>query len=320
MRTKYVPLSTLIDEWSRQSGELPTVILTNLCDQEARGRFPPATFRHIHTGDWADPGSLSELTKLFRFAAYDIERAEAWKILAAVTALKSGVLSFCRLTGTRPPRCVAGNWRWFLWRHARHAAPPPYPSTPEEIAAESEAAKRAQAEFEAASQAEIVEDIETSLSQLEAWLGLFTELIDADGEILSGHWSDLWDERKASAKDEISQVSNTPRAGEFTVQLKELDSRYESLKARSDTLVKAAGERAAANTENVSRGTIAAERECAEWIAELASGGYRPAKKEAVRQKATAKWGQKLSHRSFERAWASAAPGEWRKPGKKRKG
>ena len=66
-------------------------------------------------------------------------------------------------------------------------------------------------------------------------------------------------------------------------------------------------------------GTSAAERECAQWIAELVSGGYRPANKEAVRQKATDKWGQRLSHRSFERAWASAAPGEWRKPGKRRK-
>ena len=68
-----------------------------------------------------------------------------------------------------------------------------------------------------------------------------------------------------------------------------------------------------------SAGTITAERECAQWIAELASGGYRPANKEAVRQKAIDKWGQRLSDRSFERAWASDAPGEWRKPGKKRK-
>jgi hypothetical protein len=67
-------------------------------------------------------------------------------------------------------------------------------------------------------------------------------------------------------------------------------------------------------------GTSAAEHECARWIAELASGGYRPANREAVRQKATDKWGQRLSDRSFERAWASAAPGEWRKPGRKRKG
>ncbi len=320
MRTKYVPLSTLIGAWSRQSGELPPVILTNLCDRAARGGFPPATFRHIDTGDLADPGSLPEVAKLLRFVAYDSGRADTWKDLAAVMALKSGVLSFCRLTGTRPPRCVAGIWRWFLWRHARHAAPPPYPSTPEEIAAESEAAKRAQAELDAAIHAERVASIEISLSHLETLLGRYAGLIDVDNEFLSRYSSDLWDKYKALAQDEIRQMSNTTCAGDFTAQLKELDSRYESLKAQADTLVKAAGERVAANTENVSRGqvtpTIGAERKARRYLQEqVQAENWRPKDKHFEEVRAIC--GAQLSRRGFERVWSEVAPPEWRARGRR---
>ena len=158
------------------------------------------------------------------------------------------------------------------------------------------------------------------MSQLETLLGRFTELIVTDRKILSVYSSDLWDERKASAKDEISQVSNTTRAGQFTAQLKELDSRYESLKARSDTLVKTAGERAAANTENVSRGqatpTIGAETKARRYLQEeVLAGNWRP--KDKHFEEARTVCGEQLSRRGFERVWSKVAPPEWRARGRR---
>ena len=90
MPQNYIPLSVLIDAWSRQSGELQQVVLTNLCEQEAQGRFPQGTFRHRHSGGYADPGTLSELTNQIRFSDYDWIRAEASETLSAVMASKSG--------------------------------------------------------------------------------------------------------------------------------------------------------------------------------------------------------------------------------------
>ena len=190
MPNNYVPLRMLIDEWARQSGELPQVILTNLCEHEARSRFPPATFRLTGTGGWGDPGSLSELTNRVRWSRYDFIREDAARTLGTLVASKAGVLSFCKLTGTRPPRCVAGFWRWLFWPKARHAAPPPYPSTPEEIRAERAKAEREGTAARARHEVELESHAEERLSHVEMILRRFEELIRKGEEIDWDYWLD----------------------------------------------------------------------------------------------------------------------------------
>ena len=71
--------------------------------------------------------------------------------------------------------------------------------------------------------------------------------------------------------------------------------------------------------ELLSKTTVAAERECEQWIAGFASQEYKPANKEALRHEAMEKWSSQLSRRSFDRAWARAAPDDWKRSGRKSK-
>ncbi len=65
------------------------------------------------------------------------------------------------------------------------------------------------------------------------------------------------------------------------------------------------------------RPTTKAQRECARWITELASQGHMPGNKESLWEEANKKWGGRLSRRGFDRAWASAAPEDWKRSGRK---
>lgn len=58
-----------------------------------------------------------------------------------------------------------------------------------------------------------------------------------------------------------------------------------------------------------------AESACAVWIAEIAKVRKR-AKKEAIKLEAKEKFGSDLSEEAFNRAWASAAPQEWKQAGR----
>ena len=61
-----------------------------------------------------------------------------------------------------------------------------------------------------------------------------------------------------------------------------------------------------------------AELECREWIKSLALDGLVRVKSE-VRKLARDKFGDRLSGRAFDRAWAEAAPLGWKAPGNKSK-
>lgn len=66
-----------------------------------------------------------------------------------------------------------------------------------------------------------------------------------------------------------------------------------------------------------SSSSIRAEKACEEWIGKKAASGWKPTNKDQAFKEARAVCGDALSRRSFEHAWASAAPHEWKKPGRK---
>ncbi len=92
MPSNYISLQSLIDDWARESGELQAVILTNVCDHEAAGRFPPGTFRHPETGEWYEEGSLAKLVMKMRESGYGWIREEAADILQEVVVSRAGLL------------------------------------------------------------------------------------------------------------------------------------------------------------------------------------------------------------------------------------
>ncbi len=137
MPKTYVPLWKLVKQWSQQSGELEQAVLTNLSAQASHGNFPPDSFQDIETGAWVEPESLAEMVNKMHWSGYNYMRGDAARILSDLVVSKVRVLTFCIEHQVRPPRCVAGFWRWLLWRGARYPGPPPDFSTPSGTAIEA---------------------------------------------------------------------------------------------------------------------------------------------------------------------------------------
>ena len=126
MANKYVTLRALIEEWSKQSGELPQVVLTNLCDYDRRRRFPADTFIFRSSGCGCYPGELDELLQRMRLSGYNWIRDDAAKTLKDVVADKVAILCYCKEHSVRPPRSILGYWRWLFWKKSQFTAPPRY--------------------------------------------------------------------------------------------------------------------------------------------------------------------------------------------------
>ncbi len=319
MSQNYVSLKELVLDWSHQSGELPQVFLNNICDQEARGRVPRGTFRQSGTGGWGDPGSLSELVNKVRSSGYEIVRQGAADTLSVLVVSKSGVLSFCELTSTRPPRCVAGFLKWLFWRKTRHSAPPPYPFTPEEIASEREATERERAAREAEHQNQRADTIKSLLSDLETQLERFEEWT-RDGQENWSFWLEIWDSKRTFIEHDIGELTDGKEAADFSSRLQELVSKYASIKAQAQGAAEVAseGELAVADDETYTRvtPTIRAETEARRYLKEqVRLGSWRP--KSDHFEKARVICGDGLSRRAFERAWRDVAPDDWRAQGRR---
>lgn len=67
------------------------------------------------------------------------------------------------------------------------------------------------------------------------------------------------------------------------------------------------------------RSTVSAEKACAQKIAQMASNGTAPRDKETLWLEVSKELGSGLSRRGFDRAWANAAPPDWKKSGAKSK-
>lgn len=322
MPGNYVRFHTLIAEWSQQSGELPSVILTNLSEQEARGRFPPGTFRHIGTGGWGDHGSLAELVEQMCSSEYDWMRGEAAETLDKIAVSKAGVLSYCNADGVLPPRCVAGFWKLLFWGEARYQSPPHYPSTPEEIAEEEKEAERQEAAAKERHEAELEAYAEGEISQLEVTLNRIEVWTQEGEEIAWGFWTARWGDSKGLAENSIEQLSDQTRADALIERLTELDSKFTALRAQADEAMKAALETEAARGEMDSRpqvkATIAAETRARRYLEEQVSiRNWQPRPKHFAAARAVC--GEGLSERAFDRAWADVVPAEWRKRGRRPK-
>ena len=61
---------------------------------------------------------------------------------------------------------------------------------------------------------------------------------------------------------------------------------------------------------------VRAEKECADWILELASESGERKTKEELWIEVQDRWPERLSRRGFDRAWGSAAAPDWRKRGR----
>jgi hypothetical protein len=301
-------LHGLVDAWVKQSGELPEVILTNICEHEARGRFPPGTFRHIGTGGWSDRGALGKLVDNARFSGYRWLRDEAAQTLNCVVVSKADVLSFCQAWHVRPPPCVAGFWRSLFWKNASHSAPPPYPSTPEEIAAERARAEQEEAAAKVEHEETLAQMAEGQLRHFELMTNYCANLAREGEEIDWDRWlpADIPD-----AKTYIDQMSDKVRIAGLMLQLEELQSkaaaiRRQALESESEELSGSKGARATAAAETKARLYLEEQVRSKNWLP-------KPDHFAAAR----AICGESLSERAFDRAWAEIAPPDWRKPGRR---
>ncbi len=253
MPSNYVSLKRLIDDWARDSGELQAVILKNVCDHEAAGHFPPGTFRHPVTGEWGGAGSLSELVRQMREGQYDEIREEAAHTLQRVAVSRAGLLQFCKITNVRPPRSVAGLWKSLKWRTPCIDFPPPYPSTPEEIAYEAKrrvAAEREQRDAEAESVANGgLANLAEKLQRVGEWM--------ADGKEID--WN-FWGEQRNKSRDftesYIRQISDVKTTQSLRNRLRQLVLKFSDLRTRAD---EAAG--VGPTEKNISREEIGGEGE-----------------------------------------------------------
>ena len=63
--------------------------------------------------------------------------------------------------------------------------------------------------------------------------------------------------------------------------------------------------------------SVKAAKSCREWIKALARQGRQRPRKDDIFAEAKTRFGDTLSRREFERAWADAAPKDWRVAGRK---
>ena len=309
MSSNYLPLPKLVKDWSRQSGELPEVVLTHLCNQDSHGRFPRATFRLRDTGGYSSPGQLGEHVALMRTASYDSVRKTTTELYHKVVVSKEGVLTYCSEFDVRPPRSVAGIRKWFAARKAKYDSPPPYPATPEEEAEERERLEAVAAEAEAANLRSLESSIEAGLEGLERQFGQMDKIGD---DPKNGAWkyrSGIWLGERNFVQADIDCLPEG-----------ELKKRLESKMSR---LVESYQERAARISEKEDedlpqecRATAYAEA-CARRFLErcILTGKWRP--KATLFDDARAEIGDGLSERAFNRAWRDIAPPEWRRRGRR---
>ena len=130
MKSNYVPLFELVEDWSTQSGELKNHILTNLCDFEATGLISSEAFKYPYSDGYIRQGILTELVGQMYNSGYKLVRNDAVNCLEMISVSKSHILLLCRTYEIRPPRCVIGMWRWFLWRSYKHEAIPSHSAVP----------------------------------------------------------------------------------------------------------------------------------------------------------------------------------------------
>lgn len=299
-------LKNLLRGWSFQSGELPDVIMINLCDQDSRRRFPPGTFRLQSTGDWSDPGDLGRLVNQMRYSGYDSCRDNAAETLDHVLVSKKGVLEYCAKYGVRPPACVAGHLRRpFFWR-AKNAAPSLYPSTPEEIADEQ---KRLESE-KAATEVAHFEFLKSSANKILNNLRGILETIDNSPSInekgYKYFWADQWYSEKIWIQSDIESLPHCELRDDLINQLDQLEAEFQSL--CSTKLSQTSG-------KSNRRTTVAAEKKAERYLKEqVNNGNWLP--KMVHYQLAKEQIGEHLSKRGFLRKWDAKVPSEWRKPGR----
>lgn len=317
MPHSYVSLHRLVDAWAKRSGELPEVILTNICEHETRGRFQPGTFRYIRTGGWGDRGALAELVNRARFSGYHWMQDEAAETLEEIVVSKAGVLAFCQTQHVRPPPCVAGFWRSRFWKNARHAGPPSYPSTPEEIASERARSERENAAAMAEHDDRLAQLADEQLRHFEMMINGFANLTRKGEKIDWDHW--LPNDRDA-AKSYIDQMSDKVRIAELTSRLEDLRSKAAMVRSQAEKVAQTDGHENA-EPEGSTRGkgvraTVAAETKARRYLEkQVKSGNWRP--KPEHFDGAREICGESLSERAFDRAWADIAPPDWRKPGRR---
>lgn len=310
MAKNYILLEELIAGWSSQSGELPEVVLTQICDQDSRGRFPPGTFRHRSTGESSSPGALAEVVRAARSSAYSFIRNEAAEALVDIVVSKEGVREYCSKYDVRPPLCATSYLKWLVLRRARYAAPPRYPSTPEEIANEQVRSENEEAVAAAAYFVSLENSVNDGLNGLEGTLTSLRSISNRLRKDGASYWLDTWSQQKFFIESDLEALPK----GERRI---ELENRLSELEAEFQTLISTKPCEAAGEPQPRVRPTAAAETQAKRYLEEqVYNKRWQP--KDVHFRQAKERIGESLSKRAFLRAWNKTVPDEWRKRGRPR--
>ena len=127
--SKYQTLRRTVDEWSSQSGELPSVILRRICDWAICRGFAEGAFV-LPTGHSID---LLELHRAMRMAVGEgatINKDLAIELLHKALVSKDDIKDFCERVGVDPPASLSSLRSIFrrLLGKARFLGPPDCPN------------------------------------------------------------------------------------------------------------------------------------------------------------------------------------------------
>ena len=313
MAKKYVSLKRLIHSWPKQAGELESAILANLSDQDDQGRFSAGTFRLTSSGELSQPGYLSALVTRMRTSGYAFLRAEASETLDEVVVCKSKLAEYCDAFDVRPPHCVVGFWKSLVRRNTRFSAPPPYPSTAEEVAEQQRRIEREQGAICEAELERLKLDTERKLSYLEDLLEEFSEAV-AQGDPHGKHKRTFavpfnWDRVRAEVDLNLSQMHDESTSSALVKRLAHLDR---SLELRLAEAERRSNENNAALKNNSSFSEAKVGRYL-EW--QVAKGNWQ-SKSELLRQ-ARGQLGRDIPERAFNRIWSETVPPQWHQPGRR---
>jgi hypothetical protein len=319
MPRNYVSLRQLVEDWAYQSGEFPSIVLNNLCAQEAQGRFPDETFVDTRKGLFIRHGCLGKLVDDIRSAPSFLEREEIKEWNERLFVVKEGIIQFCEAYGVCPPNSVAPRRRAEWNRKSKHLAPPPYPATPEEIATEEEKQREAEAQQKALYEEAARRDIEKSLDRMRYIVSEIAKLNDLIAENKRYDYERRWWRCESAINGSLNTIHDSRYTSTVTQETERLISEFDAFLARGAERDKsendASREEPDRKTEPPVKSTISAETCARNYLKRQVAAGNRLLRSKHF-ELAKKECGENLAERGFDRAWKEIAPPAWKKPGR----
>src|ERR1700722_5687616 len=127
--SKYQPLTTMVAEWSAQSGELEFVILRRICDWAICGEFPDGAFV-LPTGQAVDILTLHRAMRSVTRVGAPINEDLAIETIRQTIVSKAAIKDYCERMGVDLPLSLStlgSRVRRFVAK-GRHIVPPECPN------------------------------------------------------------------------------------------------------------------------------------------------------------------------------------------------